>query len=187
MQSVPDPDSPPGAGIETGTAAPSALQPAAAAAGLGDSSLQLPELADWPERRRGQRGRRALHLSAARLRPGAAPEPAAAATAAAPEAEPSASERGRSGERSRGEDGQREEKDKAKRVQKASSSRSSRSHNGAKGFSFDSKHQKRTSVCDAHTRLCMCASHNTVEQNEAKQEVARGEVALLLRAGSRSA
>lgn len=63
---------------------PAALSvpPAVAAAGLADLLLRLPELADWLGRLRGQRERRGLRWTAAQLQPGAAPEPAAATTAA---------------------------------------------------------------------------------------------------------
>lgn len=68
-------------GIATGPVA-LFVPPAAAAAGLGDLLLQLPELDDWLGQPHGQHERHALHLTAAQLQPGAAPEPAAATTAA---------------------------------------------------------------------------------------------------------
>ena len=71
-------------GTATGPAALSVLPAAAAAAaaGLADLLLRLPELADWLGRLRGQRERRGLRWTAAQLQPGVAPEPAAATTAA---------------------------------------------------------------------------------------------------------
>lgn len=79
-------------GTATGRAALSVPPAAAAAVGLGDLLLRLPELADWLGQLHGQRERHGLRLTAARLQPGAVPEPAAAATAAALEAELSAGE-----------------------------------------------------------------------------------------------
>lgn len=81
-------------GTVTGPAALSVPPAAAAAAavGLGDLLLRLPELADWLGQLHGQRERHGLRLTAARLQPVAVPEPAAAATAAALEAELSAGE-----------------------------------------------------------------------------------------------
>ena len=74
-------------GTATGPAALSvppaaAAAAAAAAAGLADLLLRLPELADWLGRLHGQREQRGLRWTAAQLQPGAAPEPAAATTAA---------------------------------------------------------------------------------------------------------
>lgn len=69
-------------GIATGPAALFVPPAAAAAAGLGDLLLRLPELADWLGQPRGQHERHGLHLTAAQLQPGAVPEPAAATTAA---------------------------------------------------------------------------------------------------------
>lgn len=71
-------------GTVTGPAAPF-VPPAAAAvaAGLDDLLLRLPELADWLGRLHGQHERHGLRLTAEQLQPGAAPEPAAATTAAA--------------------------------------------------------------------------------------------------------
>ncbi len=85
---------------------------AAAAAGLADWLLRLPELADWLGRLRGQHERRGLRWTAAQLQPGAAPEPAAATTAAALAKELSTGkERGeeRRGEERRGQERRRGE------------------------------------------------------------------------------
>lgn len=60
-----------------------AVAVAFAAAGLADLLLQLPELADWLERRHGQHELHGLHWTAARQQPGAVPEPAAATAVAA--------------------------------------------------------------------------------------------------------
>lgn len=65
-------------------AAAAAAVAAAVAAGLDDLLLRLPELADWLGRLHGQHERHGLRLTAEQLQPGAAPEPAAATTAAAP-------------------------------------------------------------------------------------------------------
>lgn len=101
-------------GTATESAAP--IDPLAAvvvvaAAGLADWLLQLPELADWLGRLRGQRELHGLHWTAAQLQPGAALEPAAATAAAAP-----ATELSTGGKDEREEEKQGEERIKKSRV-----------------------------------------------------------------------
>lgn len=100
-------------GTATESAAPidplAAVVVVAAAAGLADWLLQLPELADWLGRLRGQRELHGLHWTAAQLQPGAALEPAAATAAAAPATELSTG----------GKDERREEKQGEERIKKS--------------------------------------------------------------------
>lgn len=91
-------------GTATGPADPF-VPPADAAAGLAD--LLLPELADWLGRLRGQRERRGLHWTAAQLQPGAAPEPAAATSAAVLATEPSTGGEGEETRRDEAGEGKR--------------------------------------------------------------------------------
>lgn len=96
-------------GTATESAAPLAAVVVVAAAGLADWLLQLPELADWLGRLRGQRELHGLHWTAAQLQPGAALEPAAATAAAAPATELSTG----------GKDERREEKQGEERIKKS--------------------------------------------------------------------